>query len=541
MKIIPVALFFLSFFASLVSNAILRQIATKKQILLDTPDEKRKIHQVPTPLTGGAGISIGIIFSAFFLFLFTNPSINNEIGPENLYGNDQNLLNSKIIFYEDIFDDSIETIEKTRIRIEESNSIIVKKVEGSITFEDFLNDNEIIQQEQKLKVFNTELMFLLSQNKNINKDRDQNNLFGNDQNLLDSSSLSSIASNEKTMRISEILKDNLEKNNSVLLQKINNQSIAAINSRGEVKIYSVGHRLDSQLEISNILQDALSQRGEISLNNFNIGLIIFTLIVQLVLIIDDLWGIKVLTRILLQSLSVLGLILVSDVYISSLGNLISSSEILLGPHIGIPFTVFCIVGMMNAFNMIDGLNGLCASLCLTCFIFIIYMINADSVPSLFPLILPVGAIFGFLMYNLGILGNKRMVFLGDNGSNALGFLCAWILVYFCSKNDSNFAPITALWLVAIPFIDAVTVMLLRLKNGKNPFKSGRDHIHHIMIDHGFSETKTFILLILSSIIFAFVGVFLNRYFPVDHFYSFYTFLFLWVCYYLFTRKFLSYV
>ena len=88
--------------------------------------------------------------------------------------------------------------------------------------------------------------------------------------------------------------------------------------------------------------------------------------------------------------------------------------------------------MMNAFNMIDGLNGLCASLCLVCFTSIIYMINAFNSPNLLPLILPAGAIVGFLMYNLGIFGDQRTVFLGDNGSNALGFLCLWILVYFSS-------------------------------------------------------------------------------------------------------------
>ena len=62
MKIIPVALFFLSFFASLVSNAWLRILAKKNNFLIDRPDKYRKFHKDPTPLTGGIGITFGIIF-----------------------------------------------------------------------------------------------------------------------------------------------------------------------------------------------------------------------------------------------------------------------------------------------------------------------------------------------------------------------------------------------------------------------------------------------------------------------------------------------
>ena len=77
-KIIPVALFFLSFFASLVSNAILRTYSKRKQILLDRPDKYRKFHKNPTPLTGGLGISIGIIFSAIFLLFFMGSTYKLE-------------------------------------------------------------------------------------------------------------------------------------------------------------------------------------------------------------------------------------------------------------------------------------------------------------------------------------------------------------------------------------------------------------------------------------------------------------------------------
>jgi len=84
----------LSFFASLVSNALLRRISQKTDILIDRPDKHRKFHKQPTPLTGGIGISIGIIFSATFLFFLTNPLYFNNFSSSNFVGNNQNILKS---------------------------------------------------------------------------------------------------------------------------------------------------------------------------------------------------------------------------------------------------------------------------------------------------------------------------------------------------------------------------------------------------------------------------------------------------------------
>ena len=224
----------------------------------------------------------------------------------------------------------------------------------------------------------------------------------------------------------------------------------------------------------------------------------------------------------------------SDMYINSLGDLFGQGDIVLGLY-GIPFTIFCVVGIMNAFNMIDGINGLCASMCLICFVAIIYVINADSIPSLFHLILPVGSIVGFLMYNLGILGD-RAVFLGDNGSNSLGFLCAWVLIYFSSIENAVISPVTALWLVAIPFVDAVGVIFSRILNKLKVLNSYRDHVHHKMLSKGFSEELVFSVLVLLSGFLAFVGLYFNKNFPDQSFYSFYAFFVFWLCYYLIMKK-----
>ena len=415
-KIIPAALFFLSFFASLVSNSWLRIIAKKNNFLIDRPDKYRKFHKNPTPLTGGIGISFGIIFSGIFLFFLTDTSYTSEVSADNFLGQEQN--------------------ESHEIKINNEKGIVVEKIDDesfSITLPD------------------------------------------------------------------------------------GNKTIYKISDSGE-----------------SVLMSTSNNSKDLIISNFSFGLVLFTILLQFLMVFDDLRGLKAVTRLFIQGCCAGGLIFFSGVYIQSLGNLFGLGELLLGPW-GIPFTIFCVVGMINAFNMIDGLNGLCASLCLVCFTAIIYMINADTVPSLFPLILPVGAITGFLMYNLGVLGNQRTVFLGDNGSNALGFMCAWILVYFSSVENSNFAPVTALWFVAIPFFDAVGVMTSRAIKGIMPLKSGRDHLHHRLLDMGLSSNTIYVVLIFISALSAVIGYIFNHSFPESHYISFYAFMILWLCYHFLSR------
>ena len=415
-KIIPVALFFLSFFASLVSNAWLRFLAKKKNFLIDRPDKYRKFHKDPTPLTGGLGISFGIIFSGIFLFFLTDTSYISEVSSNNFLGQEQN--------------------ESYEIKI----------------------------------------------------------------------------SNEK----------------GLLIERIDDNSFSITLPDGSKKTYRITEDGASTLVSSN------SNSKDLIISNFSFGLVLFTILLQCLMLFDDLWGIKATFRLFIQASCTGGLIFFSGVYIESFGNLFGFGELVLG-FWGIPLTIFCVVGMINAFNMIDGLNGLCASLCLVCFTAIIYMINADTVPSLFPLILPVGAIAGFLMYNLGILGNQRTVFLGDNGSNALGFMCAWILVFFSSVENSNFAPVTALWFVAIPFLDAIMVMVSRAIRGIMPLRPGRDHLHHKLLDKGLSSNKIYVILVFISCVLAAIGYIFNHSFPENHYISFYAFMIVWACYYSLTR------
>ena len=152
---------------------------------------------------------------------------------------------------------------------------------------------------------------------------------------------------------------------------------------------------------------------------------------------------------------------------------------------------------MNAFNMIDGLNGICASFALVPLIFVTYFGNFSY--GLF--LVPIGAILGFLAYNLGYLGKKRRVFLGDSGSNILGFAVAFICIEYSQNinHSSHVNPVTTLWLVAIPLVDCVTVLTSRILKGIMPFRPGRDHLHHKLLNFGIKPKQILVIFILLSV------------------------------------------
>ena len=212
-------------------------------------------------------------------------------------------------------------------------------------------------------------------------------------------------------------------------------------------------------------------------------------------------GLKPFQRIIIQCLLTIYMIYTTDVYLRSLGDLFGFGEIELGIF-SIPFTVFCVVGMMNAFNMIDGINGLCSGSAMLSLLFIGFYSGLiyDSMLVL---------VIGFLIFNLRFFGKKRGVFLGDSGSNLIGFWVAWSAVYASQNSSYDMNPITVIWFVAIPLLDCIGLIFSRVKNGISFTSAGRDHIHHKLMQK-FSPEFTFIIILIISLITGFFGIFLQN-------------------------------
>ena len=229
------------------------------------------------------------------------------------------------------------------------------------------------------------------------------------------------------------------------------------------------------------------------LPEFSQKLYIASIPLVLLFLIDDFKALRPYHRLIIQIILCLYVIFSSGVYLSNLGDLFGFGEVQLGIF-SIPFTIFCIVGIMNAFNMIDGINGLCAGSAIMALLFIGFYsgLMYDSV-----LILLIGSMIGFLIFNLRFFGKKRGVFLGDSGSNLIGFWVAWCAIYSSQNATYQVEAITMLWFVSIPLLDCIGLIFARLIRGISIASPGRDHIHHKLMLNYTPEGSLGIILIIS--------------------------------------------
>ena len=168
--------------------------------------------------------------------------------------------------------------------------------------------------------------------------------------------------------------------------------------------------------------------------------------------------------------------------------------------------VFAIAAAINAFNFIDGIDGLSASMALLAMTHINLTFNLlyGSIPPDYAFfgVLFSGALAGFLLFNLQVF-NGRKIFLGDSGSMLVGLLVAVALIGASQKSGRpGIPPIPAslcLWLIAIPLTDMLSIIVRRTASGRSPMAPDRTHLHHKIIEAGFSPRRTLLILILSAI------------------------------------------
>ena len=173
--------------------------------------------------------------------------------------------------------------------------------------------------------------------------------------------------------------------------------------------------------------------------------------------------------------------------LTHLGQLMSSNPFTLGRW-AVPLTIFALVGVMNAMNMADGLDGLAGALTLAA------CVNFGAAASLaghsaeFAVIcITMGAALAFLYFNARSPWRRHAaVFMGDTGSLLLGLLLGWLAVRLAMAERPALAPITAVWIIALPIADTVTLLVRRALRGRNPFRADRKHLHHVLLALGLS-------------------------------------------------------
>jgi UDP-GlcNAc:undecaprenyl-phosphate/decaprenyl-phosphate GlcNAc-1-phosphate transferase len=212
-------------------------------------------------------------------------------------------------------------------------------------------------------------------------------------------------------------------------------------------------------------------------------------------VLDDRHALRSLPKFAFQIAAAALLALTGDALLSHLGQLMSPALFTLGRWAA-PLSIFALVGVMNAMNMADGLDGLAGALALAaCISFGAAASFAGRGQEFAVICIAAGATLAFLYFNAHLPWRHRAaVFMGDTGSLLLGLLLGWFAVRLAMGERPALAPITAVWILALPIADTVTLLVRRTLHGRNPFHADRHHMHHILIALGLSSARTTALL-----------------------------------------------
>lgn len=168
-----------------------------------------------------------------------------------------------------------------------------------------------------------------------------------------------------------------------------------------------------------------------------------------------------------------------------LGELLPGVQVLTGVT-AVPLTLFAAVGVINAFNLIDGMDGMAgtvAACLLSGFLLLALAIGAHEwVPFI---VITLAAVLAFLAFNMRLPGRSRArLFMGDAGSLVVGFVLFWLSVALSQRSSAAVPPIVMVWLMAFPMLDTVATMALRIRERTSIFTPGHDHFHHLLSRRG---------------------------------------------------------
>lgn len=177
----------------------------------------------------------------------------------------------------------------------------------------------------------------------------------------------------------------------------------------------------------------------------------------------------------------------------------------LSPEIGKPFTVIALVGMINAINHSDGLDGLAGGESMMSLAGILFLAaHASGAETMVMAVAVMGGVFGFLRFN----SHPARVFMGDGGSQFLGFALGVLVIQLTQHDNMALSPALPLLLLGLPIADILVVFWKRAHAGGNWFRATKNHVHHRLLEMGFHhyESVTIIYTIQAAMVFAAVSM-----------------------------------
>lgn len=222
-------------------------------------------------------------------------------------------------------------------------------------------------------------------------------------------------------------------------------------------------------------------------------------------LIDDMVDVPAMLRFIMEILLFTILITYTDAYVDNLYDLWHVGTF--SQWIALPITVVACVGIVNAINMVDGVNGLAGGLCMMIGICagVVLMLAGDVANAVLAFAM-VAALVPFLIHN--IFGDTSKMYLGDSGSLLLGTIVSWLVIQLMKTDFSSFLQnggslcnvALCVALLSIPVFDTLRVMVVRIAHGQSPMHADRNHLHHIIYDYGESHTLVTVIEILYNII-----------------------------------------
>lgn len=220
---------------------------------------------------------------------------------------------------------------------------------------------------------------------------------------------------------------------------------------------------------------------------------------------DDIMGLTPGARFVIEIMTVTGLIYASGGCIDTFHGLWGIQSF--SWWIAVPLTVFAGVGIINAVNMVDGVNGLSSTLCMLCSIFFgMVFVRSGDVANATLAFTVAAALLPFMLHN--VFGLRSRMFIGDAGTMVMGILLTWFtmcllrsdspIVYYDAADGVNMIAF-ALAVLCVPIFDTVRVMTMRVAKKKSPFHPDKTHLHHVFVNVGVSHfitTVTEVLIML---------------------------------------------
>ncbi len=219
-------------------------------------------------------------------------------------------------------------------------------------------------------------------------------------------------------------------------------------------------------------------------DNFVSSVLIGSILIVVFGLIDDIKPLSAVQKIIPQAAAALVVIFYGGVKITCLGEMVPP-DCLLPWYLSVPLTLFVIIGVTNAINLADGLDGLAGGISMLSFILIVFLAyQCGNMVIAIMAIAVVGGITGFLRYNT----YPAVLFMGDAGSQLLGFLSV-VFAIVLTQTNTPYSKILALPIIGFPILDTLTVMVERIHKKKSPFAADKNHFHHRLLRFGFFHTE----------------------------------------------------